>query len=69
MPQAHPIVVETLLRLSRSTAIRRGVLAAILPFVGVEREFPSQQFIKDDAERVYVGEYSHGLAAELLGLG
>jgi murein DD-endopeptidase MepM/ murein hydrolase activator NlpD len=39
MPQANPIVVETLLRLSRSTAVRRGVLAAILPFVGVVAAF------------------------------
>lgn len=39
MPQANPIVLETLLRLTRSTAVRRGVLAAILPFVGVVAAF------------------------------
>ena len=39
MPQETSIVIETLLRLSRSTAVRRGVLAAILPFVGVVAAF------------------------------
>jgi murein DD-endopeptidase MepM/ murein hydrolase activator NlpD len=39
MPQDTPIVVETLLRLSRSTTARRVVLAAILPFVGVVAAF------------------------------
>src|SRR5918996_1633664 len=39
MLQVNPIVLETLLRLSRSTAVRRGVLAAILPFVGVVAAF------------------------------
>lgn len=39
MPQETSIVLETLLRLSRSTAVRRGVLAAVLPFVGVVAAF------------------------------
>jgi len=39
MPQDNPIVLETLLRLSRSSAVRRGVLAAILPFIGVVAAF------------------------------
>lgn len=39
MPQANPIVLETLLRLTRSKAVRRGVLAAFLPFVGVVAAF------------------------------
>ena len=39
MPQEISIVLETLLRLSRSTAVRRGLLAAVLPFVGVVAAF------------------------------
>ena len=39
MDQANPIVPEKLLRLVRSTAARRAVLAAILPFVGVVAAF------------------------------
>ena len=39
MDQANPIVPEKLLRLARSTAVRRAVLAAILPFVGVVTAF------------------------------
>jgi murein DD-endopeptidase MepM/ murein hydrolase activator NlpD len=39
MPQENPIVLETLLRLSRSSAVRRGLLAAILPFIGVVAAF------------------------------
>ncbi len=40
MPQQETsIVLETLLRLSRSSAVRRGMLAAILPFVGVVAAF------------------------------
>lgn len=39
MDQANPIVPEKLLRLVRSTAVRRAVLAAILPFVGVVAAF------------------------------
>ena len=39
MPQEITIVLETLLRLSRSTAVRRTMLAAILPFVGVVAAF------------------------------
>ena len=39
MLQANPIVLETLLRLTRSTAVRRGLLAAVLPFVGVVAAF------------------------------
>jgi murein DD-endopeptidase MepM/ murein hydrolase activator NlpD len=39
MDQANPIVPEKLLRLARSTAVRRGVLAAILPFIGVVAAF------------------------------
>jgi murein DD-endopeptidase MepM/ murein hydrolase activator NlpD len=39
MDQANPIVPEKLLRLARSKAVRRAVLAAILPFVGVVAAF------------------------------
>src|SRR5687767_10344354 len=39
MPQGNSIVLETLLRLTRSTAVRRGLLAAVLPFVGVVAAF------------------------------
>lgn len=39
MPQELSIVLQTLLRLSRSTAARRTMLAAILPFVGVVAAF------------------------------
>ena len=39
MDQANSIVPEKLLRLVRSTAVRRAVLAAILPFVGVVAAF------------------------------
>ena len=39
MDQAKLIVPEKLLRLARSTAVRRGILAAILPFVGVVAAF------------------------------
>ena len=39
MPQANPIVLEKLLRLARSSGVRRGVLAAVLPFVGVVAAF------------------------------
>ena len=39
MDQAKLIVPEKLLRLARSTAVRRAVLAAILPFVGVVAAF------------------------------
>lgn len=39
MPQELSIVLQTLLRLSRSTAVRRTMLAAILPFVGVVAAF------------------------------
>ena len=39
MRQACPIVLQKLLPLVRSRAIRRGVLAAILPFVGVVAAF------------------------------
>ena len=39
MDQANPIVPEMLSRLVRSTAVRRAVLAAILPFVGVVAAF------------------------------
>lgn len=39
MPQEITIVLQTLLRLSRSTAARRTTLAAILPFVGVVAAF------------------------------
>ena len=39
MPQDNSIVIETLLRLSRSSNVRRGVLAAILPFIGVVAAF------------------------------
>ena len=39
MDQANLIVPEKLLRLARSKAVRRAVLAAILPFVGVVAAF------------------------------
>lgn len=39
MPQDNSIVIETLLRLSRSSTVRRSVLAAVLPFVGVVAAF------------------------------
>jgi murein DD-endopeptidase MepM/ murein hydrolase activator NlpD len=39
MDQANPIVPEKLLALARSTAVRRALLAAILPFVGVVAAF------------------------------
>jgi murein DD-endopeptidase MepM/ murein hydrolase activator NlpD len=39
MHQANPIVLETLLRLTRSRAVRRAALAAVLPFVGVVAAF------------------------------
>ena len=39
MPQATPIVPEKLLRLVRSSGFRRGIVAAILPFVGVVAAF------------------------------
>lgn len=39
MYQEHSIVLETLLRLSRSRGVRRAVLAAVLPFVGVVAAF------------------------------
>jgi murein DD-endopeptidase MepM/ murein hydrolase activator NlpD len=39
MPQEHPIVLETLVRLSRSKLFRRVLLAATLPFVGVVAAF------------------------------
>lgn len=39
MPQENSIVLETLLRLGRSRGVRRGVLAAVLPFVGVVAAF------------------------------
>ena len=39
MPQEHPIVLETLLRLTRSKVTRRTALAAVLPFVGVVAAF------------------------------
>ena len=39
MHQANSIVPEKLLRLARSTAVRRAVLAAVLPFVGVVAAF------------------------------
>ena len=39
MPQDNSIVIETLLRLTRSSNVRRGVLAAILPFIGVVAAF------------------------------
>jgi murein DD-endopeptidase MepM/ murein hydrolase activator NlpD len=39
MPQEHPIVLETLLRLTRSKVARRTALAAVLPFVGVVAAF------------------------------
>lgn len=39
MPQDNSIVTEKLLRLARSRALRRGVLAAVLPFVGVVAAF------------------------------
>ena len=39
MHQANPIVPEKLARLARSPAVRRAVLAAVLPFVGVVAAF------------------------------
>jgi murein DD-endopeptidase MepM/ murein hydrolase activator NlpD len=39
MPQDISIVIETLQRLSRSSTVRRSVLAAVLPFVGVVAAF------------------------------
>lgn len=39
MHQGIPIVPEKLLRLVRSSGLRRGVLAAVLPFVGVVAAF------------------------------
>jgi murein DD-endopeptidase MepM/ murein hydrolase activator NlpD len=39
MDQANPIVPEKLLRLVRSTAVRRTLLAAVLPFFGVVAAF------------------------------
>ena len=39
MPQEHPIVLETLLRLTGSKIARRTALAAVLPFVGVVAAF------------------------------
>lgn len=39
MPQDNSIVTEKLLRLARSRGLRRGVLAAVLPFVGVVAAF------------------------------
>ena len=39
MPQANPIVLEKLSRLARSKGVRRAVLAAVLPFVGVVAAF------------------------------
>src|SRR4051812_49247725 len=39
MDQANLIVPEKLLRLVRSTAVRRAVVAAILPFIGVVAAF------------------------------
>ena len=39
MHQGNSIVPEKLLRLARSSALRRGILAAILPFVGVVAAF------------------------------
>ena len=39
MPQDTSIVTEKLLRLAGSRALRRGVLAAVLPFVGVVAAF------------------------------
>ena len=39
MDQANPIVPEKLLRLVRSTTVRRAALAAVLPFIGVVAAF------------------------------
>jgi murein DD-endopeptidase MepM/ murein hydrolase activator NlpD len=39
MAQANTIVPEKLIRLARSTAVRRAVLAAVLPFFGVVAAF------------------------------
>jgi murein DD-endopeptidase MepM/ murein hydrolase activator NlpD len=39
MPQANPIVLETLLRLTHSSGVRRAMLGAILPFLGVVAAF------------------------------
>src|SRR3954471_14661715 len=39
MAQANPIVPEKLMRLARSTAVRRAALAAVLPFLGVVAAF------------------------------
>lgn len=39
MPQANLILPEKVLRLARSKAVRRGVLAAVLPFFGVVAAF------------------------------
>ena len=39
MPQENPIVPETLLRLACSRRVRRTLLAAVLPFVGVVAAF------------------------------
>lgn len=39
MPQGTPILSEKLLRFARSSTLRRGVLAATLPFVGVVAAF------------------------------
>src|SRR5688572_11731168 len=39
MVQDHPIVLQSALRLARSTVLRRAVLAAVLPFVGVVAAF------------------------------
>ena len=39
MRQASPIVLQKLLPLARNRALRRGVLAAVLPFVGVVAAF------------------------------
>lgn len=39
MRQDNPIVLETLLRLTRSSGVRRALLAAVLPFVGVVAAF------------------------------
>ena len=60
MPQDNSIVIETLLRLTRSSTVRRSALAAILPFVGVVAAFG----IAPDTvtEKVYVSPVVEAIA-------